>query len=272
MRLQGGQGRRHRQRLHIDTIDTDNDYTIDYTSTAHFLFLIPPHNPSVPPIDNRKDKLDVATDPKDDNALAATSSANHPQSRLHLQRQERQLRRRPPQPRLRQRLRPRHARTNKIHFIRRSSRPDVVCIPKCVEGAGQKNLFLQEQIFFVSARTNKRHHHQVSCVGLRGHVPGRGGLYRHRKCSLRPVSPDCLPSVPSPSFCPSPASPACPFLSSAPAVPPSSSHPPHRLVVLPSDSFSSPSSPSSLPLLLPPSGCFLALSLAVLLLFLVFSL
>jgi hypothetical protein len=31
-----------------DTIDTDNDYTIDDTTTAHFLFLIPPHKPSAP--------------------------------------------------------------------------------------------------------------------------------------------------------------------------------------------------------------------------------
>jgi hypothetical protein len=95
----------------IDTIDTDNDYTIDDTATANFLFLISPHNPSVPtqagahvenaenaqeeearnplPIDDRKDTLDVATDPKDDNALAATSSAHHPRPRLHLRRQER---------------------------------------------------------------------------------------------------------------------------------------------------------------------------------------
>ena len=32
----------------IDTIDTNNDYTIDDTATAHFLFLIPPHKPSAP--------------------------------------------------------------------------------------------------------------------------------------------------------------------------------------------------------------------------------
>ena len=90
----------------IDTIDTDNDYTIDYTSTAHFLFLIPPHKPSAPtqagahvenaenapeeearnplPIDDRKDTLDVATDPKDDNALATTSIAHRPRPRLHI--------------------------------------------------------------------------------------------------------------------------------------------------------------------------------------------
>jgi hypothetical protein len=70
----------------IDTIDTDNDYTIDDTATAHLLFLIPPHNPSVPtqagahvenaenaqeeearnplPIDDRKDTLDVAHQPQ----------------------------------------------------------------------------------------------------------------------------------------------------------------------------------------------------------------
>ena len=41
------------------------------------------------PIDDRKDTLDVATDPKDDNALATTSSAHHPRPRLHLRRQER---------------------------------------------------------------------------------------------------------------------------------------------------------------------------------------
>ena len=114
------------------TIDTDNDYTIDDTATAHFLFLIPPHKPSAPtqagahvenaenaqeeearnplPIDDRKDTLDVATDPKDDNALATTSSAHLPRPRPHIGRQKRRLRRRPPQPRLRQRLRPRHAR------------------------------------------------------------------------------------------------------------------------------------------------------------------
>ncbi len=54
--------------------------------------------------------LDVATDPKDVNTLAATSSAHHPRPRLQLRRQEQLLRRSPPQPRLRQRLRPRHAR------------------------------------------------------------------------------------------------------------------------------------------------------------------
>ena len=33
----------------IDTIDTNNDYTIDDTATtAHLLFLIPPHKPSAP--------------------------------------------------------------------------------------------------------------------------------------------------------------------------------------------------------------------------------
>jgi len=122
------------------TIDTDNDYTIDDTATAHFLFLIPPHNhginPSAPtqagahvehaenaqeeearnplPIDDRKDTLDDATDPKDDNALAATSGAHHPRPRLYLRRQERRLRRRQPQPRLRQRLRPRHARAGRL--------------------------------------------------------------------------------------------------------------------------------------------------------------
>ena len=116
----------------IDTIDTNNDYNIDDTATVHLLFLIPPHNPSVPtqagahvenaenaqeeearnpvPIDDRKDTLDVATDPKDDHELAATYSDHHPRPRLHLRRQER----RPPQPRLRQRLRPRHARAGRL--------------------------------------------------------------------------------------------------------------------------------------------------------------
>ena len=72
------------------------------------LFLIPPHNhginPSAPtqagahvenaenaqeeearnpvPIDDRKDTLDVATDPKDDHELAATYSDHHPRPRL----------------------------------------------------------------------------------------------------------------------------------------------------------------------------------------------
>jgi tetratricopeptide (TPR) repeat protein len=122
----------------IDTIDTNNDYTIDDTSTAHLLFLIPPHNPSVPtqagdhvenaenaqeeearnpvPIDDRNDTLDVATDPKDDHALAATYSDHHLRPRLHLRRQERRLRRRPLQPRLRQRLRPRHARAGGLEL------------------------------------------------------------------------------------------------------------------------------------------------------------
>ena len=36
------------------------------------------------PIDDRKDTIDVATDPKDDNALATTSSAHHPRPRLHI--------------------------------------------------------------------------------------------------------------------------------------------------------------------------------------------
>jgi len=54
--------------------------------------------------------LDVATDPKDVNTLAATSSDHHPRPRLQLRQQEQRLRRSPPQPRLRQQLRPRHAR------------------------------------------------------------------------------------------------------------------------------------------------------------------
>jgi hypothetical protein len=40
------------------------------------------------PIDDRKDALDDAADPKDDNALAATDSAYYYRPRLHLRRND----------------------------------------------------------------------------------------------------------------------------------------------------------------------------------------
>ena len=90
MRRQGGQREDTDNDYTIDTIDTNNDYTIDDTSTAHLLFLIPPHNPSVPTqagahvenAENAQEEEASNAVPIDDRKRGKTHSTSPPTPRM----------------------------------------------------------------------------------------------------------------------------------------------------------------------------------------------
>ena len=110
-----------------DTIDTDNDYTIGDTAMAHFLFLIPPHKPSAPTPEPTWKTLKMLRKKKRGTRYPSTTGKTHSTSPPTPRMTTRLLpppasttpdhdyisddrNDGPPQPLLRQRLRPRHAR------------------------------------------------------------------------------------------------------------------------------------------------------------------